>query len=114
MPCVQCTGNGVLSKLSSATEYGWPILSLSLPRSVGCPISRSFFARYGIPQRSTCFFPKVEKKVKVRGIPHLAKNERDMGHPTLLGRDKDSMPTLRDCCEGWGIRRAEATSRLRN
>jgi hypothetical protein len=25
------------------------------------------------------------------GIPHLAKNERDMGHPTLCGRDKDSM-----------------------
>jgi hypothetical protein len=28
------------------------------------------------------------KKVKVRGIPHLAKNERDMGHPTLCGREK--------------------------
>jgi hypothetical protein len=28
-------------------------------------------------------------KVKVRGIPHLAKNERDMGHPTILGREKD-------------------------
>jgi hypothetical protein len=33
---------------------------------------------------------KVGKKVKVRGIPHLAKNERDMGHPTLCGREKDS------------------------
>jgi hypothetical protein len=33
-------------------------------------------------------FSKVGKKVKVRGIPHLAKNERDMGHPTLCGRDK--------------------------
>jgi hypothetical protein len=22
------------------------------------------------------------------GIPHLAKNERDMGHPTLCGREK--------------------------
>ena len=30
----------------------------------------------------------VGKKVKVRGLPHLAKNERDMGHPTILGRDK--------------------------
>jgi hypothetical protein len=29
---------------------------------------------------------KVGKKVKVRGLPHLAKNERDMGHPTILGR----------------------------
>jgi hypothetical protein len=32
---------------------------------------------------------KVGKKVKVRGIPHLAKNKRDMGHPTILGREKD-------------------------
>jgi hypothetical protein len=32
---------------------------------------------------------KVGKKVEVRGIPHLAKNERDMGHPTLCGREKD-------------------------
>jgi hypothetical protein len=31
---------------------------------------------------------KVEKKVNVRGLPHLAKNERDMGHPTILGRDR--------------------------
>jgi hypothetical protein len=23
------------------------------------------------------------------GLPHLAKNERDMGHPTLCGREKD-------------------------
>jgi hypothetical protein len=31
----------------------------------------------------------VEKKFKVRGLPYLAKNERDMGHPTLLGREKE-------------------------
>jgi hypothetical protein len=31
----------------------------------------------------------VGKKVKVRGLPHLAKNERDMGHPMLCGREKD-------------------------
>jgi hypothetical protein len=37
---------------------------------------------------------KVEKKVKVRGLPHLAKNERDMGHPTILGRDKKDPPVL--------------------
>jgi hypothetical protein len=29
---------------------------------------------------------EVGKNVKVRGLPHLAKNERDMGHPTILGR----------------------------
>jgi hypothetical protein len=31
---------------------------------------------------------EIGKNVKVRGLPHLAKNERDMGHPTILGRDK--------------------------
>src|ERR1700674_37919 len=60
-----------------ATEIRCSILSFSLSRIVGRP------------QHSTCFFPKVEKKVKVRGLPHLAKNERDMGHPTLCGREKE-------------------------
>jgi len=32
---------------------------------------------------------EVAKKVKVRGLPHLAINERNMGHPTILGREKD-------------------------
>jgi hypothetical protein len=36
---------------------------------------------------------KVGKRVEVRGIPHLAKNERDMGHPTLPGRDKEGKET---------------------
>jgi hypothetical protein len=31
---------------------------------------------------------KGQKNVKVRGLPHLAKNKRDMGHPTILGREK--------------------------
>jgi hypothetical protein len=36
------------------------------------------------------FLSKVpKKKVQVRGLPHLAKNERDMGHPTIFGREKD-------------------------
>jgi hypothetical protein len=35
---------------------------------------------------------EIGKKVKVRGLPHLAKNERDMGHPTILGRDKREFP----------------------
>jgi hypothetical protein len=29
-----------------------------------------------------------QEKVKVRGLPHLAKNERDVGHPTIPGREK--------------------------
>jgi hypothetical protein len=32
-----------------------------------------------------------KRHVERCGIPHLAKNERDMGHPTLCGRDKDRM-----------------------
>jgi hypothetical protein len=39
-------------------------------------------------------FPAFEKKhVKRCGIPHLAKNERDMGHPTLCGREKTGCTT---------------------
>jgi hypothetical protein len=48
-----------------------------------------------MPRCSMCFLPKAGKKVKVRGIPHLAKNERDMGHPTLCGREKDRIGHLR-------------------
>jgi hypothetical protein len=33
---------------------------------------------------------KVRKNVKVRCLPHLAKNERDMGHPTIPGRERES------------------------
>jgi hypothetical protein len=37
---------------------------------------------------------KVGKKAEVRGIPHLAKNERDMGHPMLCGREKVGSMTV--------------------
>jgi hypothetical protein len=37
------------------------------------------------------FLSEGQKKLRVRGIPHLAKNERDMGHPTLCGREKGRM-----------------------
>jgi hypothetical protein len=34
-------------------------------------------------------FPTFGRKhLESGGIPYLAKNERDMGHPTLCGRDK--------------------------
>jgi hypothetical protein len=37
-------------------------------------------------------FPDLRKEAVERcGIPYLAKNERDMGHPTLCGREKDGM-----------------------
>jgi hypothetical protein len=38
---------------------------------------------------------KVGKKVEGLGIPHLAKKERDMGHPTLCGREKDRVARIR-------------------
>jgi hypothetical protein len=36
----------------------------------------------------------VKKKVEVRGIPHLAKNERDVGHPSAGGRERIKEATL--------------------
>jgi hypothetical protein len=30
--------------------------------------------------------------VNIGGIPHLAKNERDMGHPSLV-REQEAVPT---------------------
>ena len=33
------------------------------------------------------FFDSGAKNVKVRGIPHLAKNKRDVGHRSI-GRDR--------------------------
>jgi hypothetical protein len=29
-----------------------------------------------------------KRHVESSGLPHLAKNERDMGHPTILGRER--------------------------
>ena len=72
--------------------------SLSLPG-----IMRSLFfpsKNRGVPHISLVFCEmwdtkalhahlwKVQKEVEVRGLPYLAKNERDMGHPTILGREK--------------------------
>jgi hypothetical protein len=28
------------------------------------------------------------KNIEVRGIPHLAKNERDVGHPSICGQGR--------------------------
>jgi hypothetical protein len=45
------------------------------------PVSRSFSPDVGYERYYTRRFSEVlGKEVKVRGIPHLAKNERDMGH----------------------------------
>jgi hypothetical protein len=33
-------------------------------------------------------FTLLATDVKVRGIPHLAKNERDVGHPSVRGGER--------------------------
>jgi hypothetical protein len=44
-------------------------------------------------------------KVESRGIPHLAKNERDVGHPTILGgvgvAGGGPVDYLRGCYDRW-------------
>ena len=56
-------------------------LAASSLGKAGCPISRSFFARCGIPPRlhsdSRC--TRCTYRPKVSGIPHLAKNGRYVG-----------------------------------
>ena len=48
----------------------------------GCPISRSFFARCGSNEcRLELLIGCWEFRGESSGIPHLAKNERDVGHP---------------------------------
>jgi hypothetical protein len=34
------------------------------------------------------FSDLLKRHVESSGLPHLAKNERDMGHPTILGRER--------------------------
>jgi hypothetical protein len=38
----------------------------------------------------------AELEVEVRRIPHLAKNERDMGHPASVSRTEKEMKKLLD------------------
>jgi hypothetical protein len=54
----------------------------------GAKFSASRLCQTNSAAARPCFLLKVGKKVRVRGISHLAKNERDMGHPTLCGREK--------------------------
>jgi hypothetical protein len=49
----------------------------------------SFFCEMWDTAALPVFLSRGRKKVEICGIPHLAKNERDMGHPTLCGREKD-------------------------
>src|SRR5271155_5410779 len=60
----------------------------------GSPISRSIFARCGRPQLLTGrFFALTAGNIEVRGLPHLAKNERDMGHPAFVAEKEVYLQT---------------------
>jgi hypothetical protein len=78
----------VLSKLSSATELRMTHPIFVPSRNRGVPhISLVFREMWDTTNLN--LFPAFGKThVERCGIPHLAKNERDMGHPTIPGRDK--------------------------
>jgi hypothetical protein len=82
---------------------GRDLRRLSLPvTNDGCPTSRSFFARCGIPRLSAAHSPLATgldvhdhlrpypQGAEVRGIPHLAKNERDVGYPAFVHRFREA------------------------
>jgi hypothetical protein len=62
---------------------------LSRPRIIRCPISRSFCEMWDTTAADLDFSAFRELPIEIRGIPHLAKNERDMGHPMIRGRDRN-------------------------
>jgi hypothetical protein len=72
-----------------------PLLSLALATEDGWPISRWFFARCGIPLLfpSNSRFARWHLAVNLGGIPHLAKNQRDMGHPSSVANARESPGT---------------------
>jgi hypothetical protein len=47
-----------------------------------------------------------ELPIEVCGIPHLAKNERDMGHPMIRGRDRNWTGRFSCCCFSFLLTRA--------
>jgi hypothetical protein len=54
-----------------------------------------FDSRSGIPRRYTGKFSTLlAKTIDVRGIPHLAKNERDVGHPWFHRGEKSQKHRL--------------------
>ena len=72
---------------------GERLWNFSSPRTKGCPISRSFFARCG----RRCSFPLALAASKYANreqlLPHLAKNEREMG-PPLGSRRGQNLATM--------------------
>jgi hypothetical protein len=69
-----------------------PSVSLALTTEDGWPISRWFFARCGNPLLfpSNSRFARWHLAVNIGGIPHLAKNQRDMGHPSSVANARES------------------------
>ena len=81
---------------SSQESSGLHSIVPDLLTNDGCPTSRSFFARCGIPlplSLGLSIHPR-HLTVNLGGIPYLAKNERDMGHPSFVREpDTDSAET---------------------
>jgi hypothetical protein len=59
------------------------------------PPSQSRFPDTHLSVRFTLW----RRLVEVRGIPHLAKNERDMGHPDLVSRYRIAAEFLFPNCD---------------
>jgi hypothetical protein len=55
----------------------WASSIVFVPRTLG--------RTWGTRRLPSSLFGPTGRDVESRGIPHLAKNERDMGHPTILG-----------------------------
>jgi hypothetical protein len=59
--------------------------SLSRPQLPGAPYLARFSRDVGYRRASPlALSPQATVQGKTRGIPHLAKNERDMGHPAIV------------------------------
>ena len=58
---------------------------LSLPRTTGCHISLVFREMWDTRTFMFLAGSAENRPVERRGLPHLAKNERDVGHPVVCG-----------------------------
>jgi hypothetical protein len=78
-----------MSVLYQGTTLG--MTAVPAATEFGCPTSRSFFARCGF---TTALNPKA-----LRLDPHLAKNERDVGHPSFVAA---GIQTFSAACKNGG------------
>jgi hypothetical protein len=82
----------------ACVRTSFPIKALSLPQILGAPHLARFsrdvgyhspiFVTFKLLGALSFGFILRGAAVEIRGIPYLAKNERDMGHPELVCRDR--------------------------